>query len=313
MLQEYDQLYTPYAGAYNPSSVGVLDAPRETLPEQNSGQPPSYPPLPPEQPREPNKGPRRFGAMTLLTIVLLLIFGTGMFSGWVFATSTSTTTTAASTTTTTSTVSSATEAQRIAAIAKVEPAVVEIEATSGQGEAIGSGVIIDKNGYIITNNHVVSGAHTITVQLSNGKTEEARLVGTSSKNDLAVLQIQPFSGMTVAEIGDSSALQVGQEVVAIGNPLGITETATEGIISALNRDISESRSVTISDAIQTSAAINPGNSGGALINLQGQLIGIPTLTAVDSESNTAANGVSFAIPSNLVKTVANQIINGQLN
>jgi S1-C subfamily serine protease len=105
------------------------------------------------------------------------------------------------------------------------------------------------------------------------------------------------------QLGDSSKLVLGQEVLTIGNPLGITETATQGIVSALNRSVTESTGTAISHAIQTDAALNPGNSGGALINLQGQLIGIPTLTAVNTESNTVANGVSFAIPSNLVKTV----------
>src|ERR1051326_8319618 len=124
---------------------------------------------------------------------------------------------------------------------------------------------------------------------------------TKAADDLAVVRIQPFTNMSVAQIGDSSSLVVGQNVLAVGNPLGITETATEGIISALNRSVTESSNATISNAIQTSAAINPGNSGGALVNLQGQLIGIPTLTAVDTESNTAANGLSFAIPSNVVK------------
>ena len=114
--------------------------------------------------------------------------------------------------------------------------------------------------------------------------------------------------MIVAQIGNSSQLSVGQEVLAIGNPLGITETATHGIISALNRSVTESTGVTISQLIQTDAPINPGNSGGALVNLQGQLIGIPTLTAIDTQTNTPANGVGFAIPSNLVKTAVAQIL-----
>ncbi len=159
-----------------------------------------------------------------------------------------------------------------------------------------------------TNNHVVSGEQTIEVVLANGSTEQAQLVGTAAADDLAVVRIQPFAHMTVAQIGDSSRLIVGQEVLAIGNPLGITETATQGIVSALNKSVTESTGTTISNAIQTDAAVNPGNSGGALVNLQGQLIGIPTLTAMNTESNTAANGVSFAIPSNLVETVLQQIL-----
>ena len=200
------------------------------------------------------------------------------------------------------------EAQQEAAIAKIEPAVVELDVTTTTGEQIGSGVIIDSKGDIVTNYHIVNGEDSITVVLYNGNKEQAQLVGTNTSDDLAVVHIQPFANMTVAQIGDSSKLIVGQEVLAIGNPLGITETATKGIVSALNRSVTESTGATISNAIQTDAAVNPGNSGGALINLQGQLIGIPTLTAVNTESNTAANGVSFAIPSNLAQTVVQQIL-----
>src|SRR2546427_3956588 len=115
--------------------------------------------------------------------------------------------------------------------------------------------------------------------------------------------------MTVATLGDSSQLRVGQEVLAIGNPLGITQTVTNGIVSALGRTISEGQGgATISDAIQTDAPINPGNSGGALVDLQGNLVGIPTLTAIDPEFNTPAYGVGFAIPSNRVKLIVPQII-----
>ena len=160
----------------------------------------------------------------------------------------------------------------------------------------------------MSNNHVVNGAQTIEAVLYNGTTEQAQLVSTDAADDLAVVRIAPFAHMTVAKIGDSSKLFVGQEVLAVGNPLGITETATEGMVSALNRSVTESTGTTISQAIQTDAAINPGNSGGALINLQGELIGIPTLAAVNTESNTAANGVSFAIPSNLVAIVVHQLL-----
>jgi S1-C subfamily serine protease len=186
--------------------------------------------------------------------------------------------------------------------------VVELKVMTSQGEAIGSGVIIDTKGDIVTNNHVVDGAQSIRAILNDGTTETAQLVGTNTANDLAVVRIQPFAHMTVATLGDSSQLSVGQTVLAIGNPLGNTETVTNGIVSALNRTLPESQTVTIQNAIQTDAPINPGNSGGALINLQGQVIGIPTLTSVDPEFNTPANGVGFAIPSNLVKTDVAQII-----
>src|SRR5438045_1305499 len=163
-------------------------------------------------------------------------------------------------------------------------------------------------GDIVTNNHVVSGEQSITVVLSNGSTEQGQLIGTSASNDLAVVRITPYAHMVVAQFGDSSKLVVGQDVIAVGNPLGITGTATEGIVSALNRSIPESAGVTISNAIQTDAALNPGNSGGALINVQGQLIGIPFAGAQNSGTNTTADGVNFAIPSNLVQTVVQQML-----
>ncbi len=300
---------SPLPYYYQPSSsVGVMDAP----PQQEMSQPPT-----PTNPGEPNAPSptlphrrRRRGIATLfLSLILIFVLGVGLFAGWVFASTSSTSTSTKVTTTAASVSSTATvEAAQESAIAKVEPGVVEIEVTTAQGEQIGSGVIIDAKGDIVTNNHVVSGEQSIEVLLSNGKTEQAQLIGTNASDDLAVVRIAPFANMTVIQIGDSSKLVVGQEVLAIGNPLGITETATKGIVSALNRTVTESAGTTLSNAIQTDAALNPGNSGGALINLQGQLIGIPTLSAVNTESNTAANGVSFAISSNTVKTAVQQIL-----
>ena len=323
MLQEEQEVYIPYSIPYtlrpqysSSASAAVIDDPpiTQTPREQNASQPPWYPPEPKTSP-PPRKRPGRAGAMLLLTFMLAIIFGVGLFAGWEFTSSskssTSTTSKAAATASAASTTTSGTitlETLQEAAIAKIEPAVVEIKVTTAQGQQIGSGVIIDAQGDIVTNNHVVSGEQTIEVVLANGSTEQAQLVGTAAADDLAVVRIQPFAHMTVAQIGDSSRLIVGQEVLAIGNPLGITETATQGIVSALNKSVTESTGTTISNAIQTDAAVNPGNSGGALVNLQGQLIGIPTLTAVNTESNTAANGVSFAIPSNLVETVLQQIL-----
>ena len=319
MQQEDFSVYTsyPYPQYYQPAAyapVSVLDNTQAApaTDQQAAIQPPTYPPEPVAgPPMPPRKRPGRAGAIVLLALVLALIFGVGLFSGWQFANSKSSTVTpssAASTATSTSSSSANSETAQEAAIAKIEPSVVELKVTTFQGEQIGSGVIIDANGDIITNNHVVSGAQSIQVVLSNGSTEQGQLIGTVAADDLAVVRIQPYAHMVAAQIGSSSSLVVGQEVLAVGNPLGITETATNGIVSALNRSVTESNGVTISDAIQTDAPINPGNSGGALINLQGQLVGIPTLTAVNTESNTAANGVSFAIPSSLVQSALQQIL-----
>lgn len=314
MLQQDEKSgYEPYAFLQQPpssASVGILDAPPITPPpEQGASEPPRYPSGPLVAP-SPQKRPRRAGAIIALTLVLMIIFGIGLFAGWEFVgnSHTSTASQAVTTSPTTSSSANTIEAEQEAAIARIEPAVVELKVITTQGEQIGSGVIIDTKGDIVTNNHVISGEQSIEAVLNNGSTEQAQLIGTDAADDLAVVRISPFAHMTVAQIGDSSKLVVGQEVLAIGNPLGITETATQGIVSALNRSVTESTGATISNAIQTDAAVNPGNSGGALINLQGQLVGIPTLTAVNTESNATANGVSFAIPSNLVKTTVQQMI-----
>src|SRR6266516_147389 len=292
-----------------------ITAPHQALP----GQMQMPPTMPPVNPRRPNGV--RTGAIITLSFVLLLVLGVGLFAGWQFG-RTGASTGGASTNVATlqpgtgpqSTVPPLTgnneQAVREAVIAKVRPAVVEVNVTTQQGGAIGSGVIIDGRGYIVTNNHVVSGAQSMNVTLFDGTNLPAQLVGTDSADDLAVVKITPPSkGLTVATLGDSSKLQVGEDVLAIGNPLGITQTVTNGIISALGRNVSEGQGgATIPNAIQTDAAINPGNSGGALVDLQGNLIGIPTLTAIDPEFNTPANGVGFAIPSNRVAFIVPQII-----
>lgn len=251
-------------------------------------------------------------AIVLLAIVLSSVFAVGLFSGWEYVNSQNSTSSLGSTTATTtqsSSITTSSEALREAAIAKVEPGVVELKVTTSSGEQIGSGVIIDTKGDIVTNNHVISGGQTVEVVLNTGKTEQAQIIATDAQEDLAIVRIQPFTNMTVVQLGNSSTLQVGQEVMAIGNPLGITETVTDGIVSALQRSVTESSGATLTDTIQTSAAINQGNSGGALINLQGQLIGIPTVTAVNTETSTTANGISFAISSNVVAQAVQKMLN----
>jgi S1-C subfamily serine protease len=302
---------------YEDTQSGVAyQAPTQpAMPNTEPQQPvPGYIHTPPTNPRRSNGA--RTGAIVALSVVLLLVLGVGLFAGWQFGrTSTSASgATHEAGTGTQSTVPSQTgnneQAVREAVLAKVRPAVVEVNVTTQQGGAIGSGVIIDGRGYIVTNNHVVDGAQSMTVTLYDGTNLQAQLVGTDPADDLAVVMITPPSkGLTVVQLGDSSKLTVGQDVMAIGNPLGITQTVTNGIVSALGRSVSEGQGgATISNAIQTDAAINPGNSGGALVDMQGHLVGIPTLTAIDPEFNTPASGVGFAIPSNRVATVVPQII-----
>ncbi len=193
---------------------------------------------------------------------------------------------------------------------KFHTAVVQINVQKSPTEAaIGSGVLIDRRGYVVTNNHVVEGGQNINVVLYDGSALPAQLTGTDPADDLAVIRITPPKNITVAPVGDSSKLKVGQSVLAMGNPLGITQTVTGGIVSALGRTIPEGTGgAVIINAVQTDAAINPGNSGGALVDMQGNLIGIPTLVPIDPEFNSPANGVGFAIPSNRVQFIVPQLI-----
>ncbi len=192
----------------------------------------------------------------------------------------------------------------------VQPSVVEIEGFSAEAGSIGSGEIVTSDGYIVTNDHVVRGLTSFRVRLGVSQLVPARLIGEDPQDDLAVLKVG-VGRLRPISFGDSSKAEVGQFVIAIGSPLGLEETATIGIVSALNRAASEGPNgpaQTLVGLIQTSAPINPGNSGGALVDLQGQLIGVPTLAAVDPEIGAPANGIGFAIPSNRVRFVTQQLI-----
>ena len=176
----------------------------------------------------------------------------------------------------------------------------------GSQKAQGSGWVYDSDGHIVTNEHVVDGASSISVRLWNGKTYSAHVVGTDKSTDLAVIKVDaPSSQLHPLTIGDSSAVQVGDGVVAIGSPFGLEETVTSGIVSALHRAIQAPNQFTINDSIQTDAAINHGNSGGPLLNSRGQVIGVNAQIRSDSGGN---EGVGFAIPSNTVRSIATQLI-----
>ncbi|MEU1721405.1 trypsin-like peptidase domain-containing protein [Nonomuraea sp. NPDC005692] len=207
---------------------------------------------------------------------------------------------------------------------RVQPSVVMIQGQTGEG----SGVVLSEDGLILTNNHVVVGASQgggqMTVKFSDGKTAKAKVVGTDPATDLAVIKAEDVSGLTKATLGDSDQLKVGDDVLAIGSPLGLDGSVSRGIVSALNRTLklggeqrqqlppgfggeqqqSPVEGTTIGDVIQTDAAINPGNSGGALVNAAGALVGINTAIASDA----AGGGVGFAIPVNTAKQVAEQLI-----
>lgn len=201
------------------------------------------------------------------------------------------------------------------AVAKeVSDSVVAIDVATSDGEAKGSGVVISDKGYIVTNNHVISGAQQIQVTLASGAVYSAKVVGTDTTTDLAVIKLDnPPSDLKVAEFADSDNLAVGEAVMAIGNPLGYDDTATTGIVSALNRPVTvtdDDNNAIVTNAVQIDAAINPGNSGGPTFNAAGQVIGInSSIASTASSSGTAGSiGIGFAIPSNLVKRVTNEII-----
>jgi putative serine protease PepD len=188
---------------------------------------------------------------------------------------------------------------------RVSPSVVQIET----GEGLGSGIVFDSHGDIVTNDHVVGNAKKFVVTTSAGRGRQlsATLVGTFPPDDLAVIKVDGAQ-LPPARFANSNTLHVGDIAMAIGNPLGLRSSFTEGIVSALGRSEPEGNGVTLSTAIQTSAEINPGNSGGALVDIEGGVIGIPTLAALDPQLGGAAAGIGFAIPSNVVVDIARQLI-----
>lgn len=209
----------------------------------------------------------------------------------------------------TSSDTSASTAEAVAA--KAMPSVVSVNVTTESGEGLGSGVILDTDGDIITNYHVIDGATSVSVTI-DGKSYEASVVGSDSSSDLAVIKADlNGDSVTPIEVGDSSQLNVGSWVMTIGSPFGLDQSVSEGIVSALYRNEllqSSSGDTIYTNLIQVDAAINPGNSGGALVNDQGQLVGISTLYSSSTESFA---GIGFAIPGNYAVQIANKIISGQ--
>ncbi|MGH3049879.1 MAG: S1C family serine protease [Gaiellaceae bacterium] len=195
----------------------------------------------------------------------------------------------------------------IKVVNRVSPSVVQIATQSG----LGSGIVFDGKGDIVTNYHVVAGASSFTVTTAAGKRYPAKLVGEFLQDDLAVVNVSG-SSLPPATFADSSKLVRGDIAVAIGNPLGLRSSVTDGIVSAFRQGVSEGSNngtpVALPSMIQTSAPINPGNSGGALADIRGRVIGIPTLAATDPQLGGTAPGIGFAIPSNLVKDIASQLI-----
>lgn len=253
-------------------------------------------PPPPPAPRR--RWSRRLGSLTLAVATVSVIASAGFVAtrDSVEAPSQSTST------------AKSLEDQFTSLVTTIVPSVVQIESPAG----LGSGVVYDAAGHVVTNAHVVGGETHFTVTAANGAPRKATLLGSYATEDLAVLQVEA-GGLHSAVFADSATVKVGQIVLAVGNPLGLSSSVTDGIVSATGRLVAEpsngsSPGTTLRDTIQTSAAINPGNSGGALVDLAGRVIGIPTLAARDAQLGGAAAGIGFAIPSNTVRDIADQLI-----
>ncbi|MGY1689166.1 S1C family serine protease [Geodermatophilus sp. SYSU D01105] len=283
--------------------------------------PGSLPPTPPE-PQEPRRrsGRLRMGVAGLLAGALI---GGGAGAGVVALTDdggTAGTATAAAQNVTITNPETATAVT--AAAAKAAPSVVTVYVTASSGSGSGSGVVLTDDGYVLTNNHVVSldgstGSATVSVRTSDGRLYDATVVGTEPTYDLAVLELDGATGLTPATFADSDEVQVGDLAVAIGAPLGLSDTVTDGIISATGRAVatgSTQDDATVIDALQTDAAINPGNSGGALVDGAGEVVGINTAIATvaagapGQQSESGNIGVGFAIPGNTAQRIAKEII-----
>ncbi|WP_420034786.1 S1C family serine protease [Streptomyces sp. cg28] len=319
---------------------GQQQSPYSESPQQNPGAwppPPAYEPTPQPEPQPKKK--RLRGPVGLLAAVAVAAAAVGGGTAYAFQELTGSNTTASSSTSTNVVPSS--KKGTVSGVAEaVSPSIVEINATLSNGSSTGSGVIITSDGEILTNNHVISGATSVKVKTSDGTSYTAEVVGTDAKKDLALIKLKNASGLKAATLGNSDNVGVGDEVVAIGSPEGLTGTVTSGIVSALNRDVTVSTdegqqeqqqqqgggsgqwpfefggqefngdtgsSTTTYKALQTDASLNPGNSGGALIDMNGNIIGINSaMYSASSDSSSSSSsagsvGLGFAIPINTVK------------
>lgn len=189
---------------------------------------------------------------------------------------------------------------------RAKDAVVEIQTATEQGSATGSGFVIDKQGHIVTNEHVVEGATKVTVQFADQSEAQATIVGTDPSTDIAVLKVdRPASRLTPLSFAAAGSLEVGDPVVAIGSPFGLEGTLTTGVVSGLGREIEAPNGFTIENAVQTDAALNHGNSGGPLLDMQGRVVGVAAQIRSDSGGNV---GIGYAVPGDTAQRVARQLI-----
>ena len=323
-----------------PESDSQLRGPWWTYDEASPVQPPAEPPPPADPPVAKHRPPGGSSRRTVALVLAAALLGGGTSAVVVEAMQPDAATNAALPVSTiatndaplTSTGGGTTTGTPESAAAAIAPSVVTVEVTGtqqsssfsrfgSQSQAVsdtGSGVVLRSDGYILTNNHVVaaaSGGGTVNVTFSNGKTMAATIVGTDATSDLAVLKVTGATGLKAAVFTDSDALKVGQAVLAVGAPLGLSNSVTQGIVSTLHRPVSTGEAgasaQSVLDAVQTDAAINPGNSGGALVDLAGRVVGINSAIATTGDSTTGTSGnigVGFAIPSNDAKKVSDQLI-----
>ncbi|OLF17902.1 S1C family serine protease [Actinophytocola xanthii] len=281
--------------------------------------------LPPLPPQPPKRNRLRHRTVALLAAATLAAGGIGGTVGALIGDdgATATTTTATPTTATTDTATEPTDVSDV--VARVAASVVQVNVTLAGGEGLGSGVIVGSDGRILTNNHVVAGAERITVTLADGRTVDATVEGTDPSSDLAVIQAQGVSGLTAATFADSDAVEVGDEVIAIGSPGGLQGTVTTGIVSALDREVTvsgeeqrqsplqpqrQAADTVTYHAIQTDASINQGNSGGPLFDAEGRVIGINSAiySPVSGPDGSAGSvGIGFAIPANTAQQLLSQL------
>ncbi|MGI8614785.1 MAG: S1C family serine protease [Nocardioidaceae bacterium] len=275
----------------------------------------------------PSGSRRRRGGMIVAAALLAgALAGVGGAAGYEALDGPSTSTTASSAVTSsldTRPAASTTTTGSVESVAnKLLPSVVQINVAGQQGAGNGTGIVLSKDGLILTNNHVVelaASGGSITVLLNDGSVTKASIVGRDPLTDIAVIKAAGVSNLTPASLGSSSNLAVGQQVVAIGSPFGLESTVTTGIVSALNRPVTTGSDTgstsTVFPGIQTDAAINPGNSGGPLVDMAGNVIGINSAIQTDTSSMTGSQGGSiglgFAIPIDLARAIANQLAHGQ--
>jgi len=319
---------TPEYSAYPPFATAPPQSPAE--PHQPAT------PQPGAEPAQPAKPRHRLLEMTAVAALAAVLASGGTYA--VTRDASSTAPARAGTTTTSSAApvvqAAANAPDWTATAAAVSPSVVSISVAGTSGSGQGSGVILDKSGHIVTNNHVVAGGGEgaqISVTLNDSRSYAATIVGTDPSTDLAVIKVTNApDDLAPIALGDADALKVGDPVMAVGNPLGLAGTVTTGIVSALNRPVSTqsqeqqtdpfgrqqsqaAREPVVTNAVQTSAAINPGNSGGALVNASGQLVGInSSIASLGSSAGTGSQsgniGIGFAIPVNEAKSIADQLI-----